>query len=210
MFTVGLTGDVGAGKSTLLRVWRELGAAVISADAIAKRQWDRPEVIGAAIRRWGEGILSDGLPDYAKIAGFAFSDRDEFEFTNALIHPFTMDAIDRELEALGGWVVVEIPLLFESGAAHRFDYIVYATADLSQRVRRNAARGWDDAEIERRERFLMSPEEKMRMSDLVLRNDGDIEEWLKSAHEWGIRFMQMAEAAERSEPNSKQNLQLSH
>lgn len=203
MFTVGLTGDVGAGKSTLLRVWREQGATVISADAIAKKQWDRPEVIGAAIRRWGDCIVSGGLPDYAKIAGFAFSDRDEFEFTNSLIHPFTIDAVDRELSALSGWVVVEIPLLFESGVRHKFDYVVYATADRALRIKRNAVRGWDDAEITRRENFLMNPDEKMKMSDLVLCNDGDIDRWVKTAHECGIRFLRMAEASEHRDVDSK-------
>ena len=207
MFTVGLTGDVGAGKSTLLSVWRELGASVISTDVIAKEQWGRPEVLSAAVRRWGGSIVSGGAPDYAAIADFAFSSREEFEFTNSLIHPLTREAVERELASLRGWVVIEIPLLFEGGLRHLIDCIVYVTAEQTRRIMRNLVRGWDDAEIIRRERFLMSRGDKMKMSNLVLCNNGDMEQWLKTAREWGSIFMQIGQAVEHQGLNPKQNSQ---
>ena len=192
MLRVALTGDVGAGKSTLLREWSTLGASVINTDSIAKEQWSRAEVISAAAARWGDSIITDGEPDYARIAGFAFSDGEEFNFVNSLIHPFTIAEVDRRLASLRGWVVVEVPLLFESGMHHGFDCVVYVTASDSLRVARNTVRGWSGDEIERRERFLMPREDKERLSDIVLNNDGDRDLWLKRAGEWGSLFRRMS------------------
>ncbi|MDR1514319.1 MAG: dephospho-CoA kinase [Synergistaceae bacterium] len=198
MLTVAVTGDVGAGKSHLVNIWASLGASVIDADAAAKAQWSRPEVLNSAVRRWGNGVLRDGAADFREIARCAFSDEDEYRFMNSLIHPGTRADISRAAASLRGLVVLEIPLLFESGGFGWADCIVYVSAPHDQRVRRNAVRGWDEEEIARRERFLSSRDEKMGKSDMVFVNDGDINRWEAKAHEWGLKLTAMASVHELS------------
>lgn len=197
MFVVGLTGDVGAGKSTLVDVWRSLGANVIDADEIAKEQWRRQDVLKSAAARWGAGIVKeDGSADFAAIAGIAFADEAEYAYMNHLIHPGTRAEMGRRVANLRGWIVAEIPLLFEAGRHEWIDYVVYVTAPHERRVRRNTIRGWDEGEIGRRERFLKDSADKQTMSDLVLSNEGDMGSWTQTAERCGCLFLEMAAVCE--------------
>ncbi len=193
MLTVALTGDVGAGKSTVARVWRDMGACVIDADAVAKRQWLRPEVMEQAVARWGDSVRrADGSPDYAAIARHAFQNEEEHAFTNALIHPGARTDLTCAAKAGNGWIVAEIPLLFESGMHDWIDCVAYAAAPIERRIERNAVRGWDAQEILRRERLLLPSAEKQARADFVLFNDGDLEAWKAEARRLGALFLRMS------------------
>ncbi|MDR3321145.1 MAG: dephospho-CoA kinase [Synergistaceae bacterium] len=198
MFAAAVTGDVGAGKSALLRIGASLGAAVISADEVAKSQWSKPGVLAAAVKRWGSAAVRDGAADFAAIARIAFADDEECGFMNALIHPGTMADIRRMVFSSRGLVVAEIPLLFETGVRDWVDYIIYVTAPEGVRINRNAERGWDAGEIARRERFMIDPAEKKKMSDVTLVNDGNLESWERSSRVFCERLMAMATAHELS------------
>lgn len=161
---------------------------MISADDIAKAQWSVPEVRDAAVARWGASIYdAGGRPIFAQIARRAFIDDEEREFMNALIHPRTRAAIDCEIASASGWPVVEYPLYFENGGREWAACVVYAASPLALRASRSAARGLDAAEIARRERGLLPSEQKMRMADFVIANDGSLEEWEAKAREVGAK-----------------------
>lgn len=196
MFTVALTGEVGAGKSSLARVWEAMGANVIDTDRVAKEQWLRPEIMRAASDRWGDGFFKDGVPDYRKIAEMTFRDEEENAFTNGLIHPGAITEVTRMARALRGLLVLEIPLLFESGSFNYMDCIICVTAPDDLKVMRNSARGWSDGEIERRERFMTGTAKKQAMSDMVLYNAGSIEAWRARAEELGALMLKMASVHE--------------
>lgn len=191
MLTVGLTGDVGAGKSTLSRVWEEMGAMVVDADMIARNLWRLPDVQKKAAARWGENFFEGEKKSiFAKIAEKIFSDEEEYEFVSDLLHPLTLENIEKIVKNAEGWVVVEIPLLFECGRPKWMDHVVYASASVEKRTEHNASRGWDAGEIKRREARLMPKEEKISMSDWVLENSGSIEEWKAKARELGEIFLE--------------------
>ena len=191
MLTVGLTGDVGAGKSTLSKVWEDMGAAVIDADRVARDMWQLPDVQKRASERWGSDFFEDDQKSvFAKIAEKIFSDEREYEFVSDLLHPATIAAIEDIVKNADGWVVVEIPLLFECGRPKWMDFVVFASASPEKRVERNASRGWDAAEIKRRESRLMPRDEKIRRSDWVLENSGTKEEWEAKARELGNIFLE--------------------
>ena len=188
---LGLTGDVGAGKSTLCRVWREMGAAVCDSDTIARSMWALPEVQKEAKKRWGKDFFDDEKEALlSKIAGKIFNDEEEYEFATGLIHSFTIKEIKRFIDSARGWTVVEIPLLFECGLEGWFDGIIYAAADLEKRAHQNKKRHWDKEEIVRREKRLMSREKKILSSRWVLENTGSLEDWEKTAFEFGKQFQE--------------------
>ena len=178
MLVSAVTGDVGAGKSTLTAFWRERGASVIDADEIVRVLWTRPEIITAAGFRWGEGIF-DGkgavLP--SRVAARAFADEKEYRWLCDLLHPLVRIEMERRAASLDGWIVAEIPLLFESGPPWWVDVSVYVTAPEEFRSLRNSVRGWNESEIPRRESFLLPSDEKRRRASLIMENSGTLDEF---------------------------------
>lgn len=162
----------------------------MDADELAKRQWDAPEVRRAAEARWGEGFfVGDKREMYSKIAAKIFNDAEEYKFASKIIHKAVYEEIRRVAASHDGWLVLEIPLLFESGHYDWLDYIVYAAAPREKRVERNACRGWDEKEMARREAWFMPRDEKISRSDFVLENSGTMEEWEAKGRELGRLFL---------------------
>ena len=73
------------------------------------------------------------------------------------------------------WAVVEIPMLFEVGRPDWLTSVVFVTAPWEVRVERcRVQRGWDEAELRRREGFFLPSEERMKRSDFVINNAGNL------------------------------------
>jgi dephospho-CoA kinase len=178
MLVSAVTGDVGAGKSTLTGFWRDAGASVVDADEIVRSLWSRPEVVTDAVSRWGSGIMdATGAIIPSRVALRAFGDEEEYRWLCALLHPLVRIEMERRVASMEGWIVAEIPLLFESGPPAWIDVSVYVSAPAENRRDRNSVRGWDDLEIVRRESFLLPPDEKKRRASLVLENSGELDDF---------------------------------
>lgn len=197
MLTAVLTGDVGAGKSTVVSEWRAMGATAISADDIAKTMWSVAEVREAAKARWGAGLFDeDDRPIFRAIADRVYASADDAAFANAMIHPRTRAEMTKIVRSSGGFVVAEIPLVFEAGVPDWADCVVYAAAPLELRAARNVSRGWDEAEIIRREEKLLPSKEKIARSDIVIANDGSLDDWRETARSVGRRLAAASEVCE--------------
>ncbi|GAB6281026.1 MAG: dephospho-CoA kinase [Thermovirga sp.] len=190
MLVVGLTGDVGAGKSTLSSIWGALGAQVIDADAIVADIWKSKDMISLSVGRWGKRILSNcGQPDHAIISGIVFDDDDEYRWICDTLHPRVRAAMSGMVERLDGWLVAEIPLLFENGVPEWIDLTVYIEAPADIRLSRNRYRGWGPDEIMRREHRLMRSAQKRGLADFVVTNDGSFEDLSLKAQCLARRFL---------------------
>ena len=193
MLALALTGDVGAGKSTLARLWGEMGAFVLDADEMVRTLWTRPCILQAALFRWGAEILDEqGKAVPSAIAAKAFADREEYDWICALLHPLVRLEMERSASALEGWVVAEIPLLFEGGVPWWIDGTVYVTAPEAGRRERNVSRGWREDEIPRRESFLLPGSEKRARADLVVGNSSDLETLRKEASRLAEHFRRLS------------------
>ena len=192
MFSVAITGEIGSGKSALAKIWGGMGANVFDLDAISKDQWHRPEIQEAAARRWGEGMFPDGMPDYRKLAGHVFKDIDEYRFAADLIHPGTIIESAKRFHNLRGWVVIEIPLLYEVGWFDLIDYVICVTSTDDLRMERIAPRGWTEREISVRERFMIDSPKKQAMSDIVMCNIGSMEAWKERARAMWALMLRMS------------------
>jgi len=177
-----LTGDVGAGKSTVSGMLESMGWKLIDADKVVAELWRTDGVIDAAVGRWGEGILENGAVAHAKVAKLIFADKAEYDWTMRLLHPLVKKEMRLRVETLkaeGKPVVAEIPMLFEAGVSSWVTFKTFVTASRDIRLKRCAARGWDEAELARRESFFMPSEERMALSDFVICNDGGLDELRK-------------------------------
>lgn len=175
---VGVTGDVGAGKSTVARLMEAAGGVRLDADVVALALWERPDIRKAAVARWGEGILDPtGAIDRRAVAGRIFSNPAEHRWCCDLFHPLVMVDLEHRVAGLSAsqWGVVEIPLLFEVGRPEWLTSVVFVTAPWEVRAERcRVQRGWDEAELRRREGFFLPSEERMKRSDFVINNAGDL------------------------------------
>ncbi|HCL79016.1 MAG TPA: dephospho-CoA kinase [Synergistaceae bacterium] len=193
MLALAVTGDVGAGKSTVAKLWEQAGAALLDADRIVHALWRRGDILRRAVDRWGPHILDErGALIPGKAAEAAFGDEREYRWLCDLLHPPVRIEMERAAASLDGWVVAEIPLLFEGGVPWWIDATVYVTASDSVRLRRNAARGWDDGEIRRREAHLLPRSQKKRLATMVIENDGSLEDLNRRAEVMARDFAAMA------------------
>jgi dephospho-CoA kinase len=175
-----VTGDVGAGKSTVAKLFEALGGILIDADRVVADLWRTEEVSAAAVGRWGKGILDGaGRVVHRAVADriFAESGRAEYDWLSRFLQPRIRKELDRRVGLLGvgEWGVAEIPLLFETGPAPWVTVKVFVTAQRAVRAARCRARGWDEAEMARRESFFMPSEERMALSDHVVHNDAGLD-----------------------------------
>lgn len=170
---VAITGGIGAGKSEALQAFARRGAAVASADEIVHRLLRDDRELQAEIAAELGVELTDASPDErARLAEATFGDPERVARLEALLHPRVareqlawLEQVDAEL------AVVEVPLLYESGAHERFDAVVAITAPREVRARRKRL-----ARLEERERRLLPEDEKVRRADFAYVNDGTLAE----------------------------------
>ncbi len=176
MLIVGLTGGIGAGKSTVANMFAQLGALTIDADQLARAAIE-PGSSGfdEVVAEFSAKILTDGDIDRQKLGKIVFKDADKRKKLEAIIHPRVQEALAQRIKSLspGDVLVYEIPLLVETGAAEKFDYIITVESDIENRLDRLFERGMDEDEAERRIAAQASQAEREAVADRVIVNDGD-------------------------------------
>jgi dephospho-CoA kinase len=168
---------MGAGKSTALKALQELGAQVLSTDAVVHELYGEKEVREAVLERWGEAAAPGGVVDRAAVAAKAFAGGDEErKWLESLLWPLVGARIAGWLEHVRALhpppraAVVEVPLLFEAGMEGGFDATIAVIAEEDTRWERAAGRG--HALVDERAARQLSQEEKARRATFVVHNDG--------------------------------------
>lgn len=178
----GLTGGIGCGKSTASRLLAERGWEVIDTDQIA-RQCLAPGEEGYkyVVDAFGPSILNkEQSIDRSALGRIVFSDECSRKRLNSILHPIIraqwhFRLQQHRLHRPGLPAVVDIPLLFETGAEGAFDRTVCVGCSPAVQQERLAARGWEGEEIRRRIHAQWPLAEKIKHSDLVVWNDGSLE-----------------------------------
>ncbi len=187
MFRVGLTGNVASGKSSVARAWTKLGAAVIDADALARRAVEPGSAGLERVREsFGDEVVRDGQLDRAALRRRVFADDSARRRLEAIVHPEVQRLREAEEARLAeeGWEIVvhDIPLLFELDLADAFDMVVLVDAPAEVRANRLARdRGLTAEEIRGVMRSQMPVAGKRGRADVLIRNDGSREELEKAA-----------------------------
>jgi len=175
MLSIALTGGIGSGKSLAGEFFAELGAIVIDSDQLAREVIERGRPgYDEVVARFGDEILVAGEIDRSKLASIIFSDSAARKDLEAIIHPKVRDAAARIVARAGEDAVVinQIPLLFESNGAKRFDLVITVAATPEIRKARLLARGLKGYEIDARIAAQASEEERASIADFILNNDG--------------------------------------
>ena len=176
MLIVGLTGGIGAGKSTVANMFAQLGALTIDADQLARDAIEQGTTgFDEVVAEFSSSILTDGDIDRQKLGKIVFKEADKRKKLEAIIHPKVQAALATKIKSLspGDILVYEIPLLVETGAADKFDYIITVESDIENRLDRLFERGMDEDEAERRIAAQASQAQREAVADRVIVNDGD-------------------------------------
>ena len=130
MFILGLTGSIGMGKSVTANFFREAGVPVHDSDAVVHRLYEGEAV--APVEAAFPGVAVNGKIDRGKLAERLVGRPEAIKQLEAIVHPLVRAVSDRfvsENEARGARVIVlDIPLLFETGGESRVDAVVVVSA----------------------------------------------------------------------------------
>ena len=182
MLVVGLTGGIGAGKSTVAELFARLGALVIDADQLARMAIERgSDGFADVMLRFGEDVIVNGDIDRKKLAEVVFSDEQARKDLEAIVHPrvqalFAEAVADLDHDDI---LIYEIPLLVETGAAEKFDYVITVESEIELRKERLLKKGLYISQIEKRMASQATEEARTAVADSVIRNDGDEDSLLR-------------------------------
>lgn len=183
ILTIGVTGGIGSGKTTVCKIFEELGAKVIYADELAKNLMTNDENLKRKIIKiFGNEAYIGGKLNRKFIADAIFTDEKKKKELESVVHPAVIKEILSEFKKLAknksvNFVIVEAALIFESGFDNELDYVIVVDADEETKIKRVMERDkCSREEVLKRMRSQMDVRKKRELADILLQNDGDIEE----------------------------------
>jgi dephospho-CoA kinase len=195
--TIGLTGGIASGKSTVSSMFREMGIPVVDADVIARLVVEPgQETYNEIVQSFGEGILyQDRTINREALGSIVFHNDDKRKVLNNIVHPAVRKRMLEEKEQFitsgCSAVVLDIPLLFESGLSYMVDKTIVVYVNYENQLNRLMNRNQlSKTEALTRMQSQMPLEEKKALADEVIDNNGTIQEsklqLQKILHKWSL------------------------
>ncbi|MEN9758596.1 MAG: hypothetical protein RL270_548 [Actinomycetota bacterium] len=176
MLIVALTGGIGSGKTTVGDIFSELGAVVIDSDQLARAVLERgSKGFDLVLAKFGDAILKNGELDRSLLAALVFNDSQKRSELESITHPLIRQSFAEIISSLPreSIVINQIPLLFESKGAYKFDHIITISAPEELRIERLKNRGLGFSDIKKRIEAQASDLERESISNSIIRNDKD-------------------------------------
>ncbi|MBD8005276.1 dephospho-CoA kinase [Bacillus norwichensis] len=182
-FIVGLTGGIASGKSTVSKLLEKRGFAIVDAD-IASRKVVEPgeKAYREIVETFGnEILLEDGSLNRARLGSIVFQNEEQRKILNSIVHPAVRKKMkDWQEEAVKAGkltVILDIPLLYESKLTHLVEKIIVVFVNKETQLKRLMERNaLTEEEALARIASQMSLQEKVKMADAVIDNNGSMEE----------------------------------
>lgn len=205
MLKIGLTGGIGSGKSTAATMFVELGATLIDLDKIS-RDLVKPGMpsLEKISEHFGSDILdSQGGLDRAKLRELIFADKREKDWLENLLHPLIREQQQRLIDsATGPYTLIEIPLLVENQLQHTVDRILVVDVNEQTQLARASERdNRDRSQIAAILASQASREERLKIADDVINNNGAIEELKQRVEDLHGKYLQLAQTMGSQESN---------
>ena len=182
MLKVGLTGGIGSGKTAVSDLFEKAGAPVIDTDIIARQLVDdNPAVLTEIVETFGKDILgAGGELDRKKLAAIVFNDTDKKQVLENILHPRIRSEVLRQVQALSDtqspapYVIIVVPLLFETGFDDIVDITVAIIAEREIRIQRIQKR--DNRTLDEIQAIIdtqTDDETRKKMADEIIENNND-------------------------------------
>ena len=199
---VGLTGGIGSGKSTVAEAFRQLGIETVDADQ-ASRAVVEPGMpaLAAISEHFGADILlPDGNLDRAALRQIVFSDPEQKQWLESLLHPLIREWIAQPLQAAQSpYVILESPLLFETDQVQLVDTTLLVDVPVALQIERACARdGNQPDQIQRIIDAQLPREKKLSQAQLVLDNSLPLDTLVARVEQLHQTFLQLAKARSKT------------
>ena len=180
MITLGLTGSIGMGKSATAAMFRDAGLPVYDADAAVHQIY---EPGGSAVEQLNQafpGVVTDGRVDRTKLRERVLNNPKAMKTLEQIVHPLVgetqIEFRKSAIESGSDMMVLDIPLLFETGGDKRVDFtIVVTTTPDEQKMRVLARPGMTEADFEAILAKQMPDAEKRKRADFIINTRIDLE-----------------------------------
>lgn len=186
---IAITGIIGSGKSTVSQIIRDNGYSVFDADAVNSELLKDPLILSRIENRF-PNAFENGVLVRAKLASEIFNNPDSKSDLENILHPIIRKRMLKDAKNTDLFFA-EIPLLFESGFAKDFDYVICVVASEKTILERMKNRGYNEQATKERIKTQYPVKVKVRKSDLIINNDADydqlkknVEGWLRKADAW--------------------------
>ena len=196
VFRVGLTGGIASGKSTVADYFAELGVPVVDTDLIAREVVSINSPALEEIRTaFGPDVISaDGTLDRAAMRKIVFADDGKRRLLESILHPRIRElAFRRADQASAPYVIIVVPLLFESPMRNAMDRILVLDCSVETQIKRLLAR---DCETEEQANKIIAAQatrdERLSIADDVITNDGDLEATRREVGRLHRRYLALA------------------
>jgi dephospho-CoA kinase len=183
MLKIALTGGIATGKSYVLNRFRQRGVPCLDADELAHGVTAaQTEATAAIAARFGAGVLAaDGSVDRKKLGPIVFADPAARRELEAITHPAVYRAIQaglRAFELMGedAFAIVDVPLLFETGAEKGFDKVIVTTCPPETQLARLIARGLSEDAARQRLAAQWPSDKKAARADFVVHTGGTFDD----------------------------------
>ena len=191
---IGLTGGIGSGKSTVSQYLRELGAVIIDADKVGHEAFKPDtEAWREVVATFGRQILTPGGEvDRKKLGEIVFNNPEALSRLNQIMHPGMYDMMKAQIEEYRRQgvdvVVLEAAVLIEANWASLVDEVWVTVAPEAMVLERIKKRGLKKAQTLARIRSQLPAEERVKHADVVINNDGDLDEMKAKVKELWARL----------------------
>ncbi|AAU24560.1 dephospho-CoA kinase [Bacillus sp. GM2] len=187
---IGLTGGIASGKSTVAQMFQQCGITVVDADVIAKEAVEQGMPAYQKIAEtFGEGVLLEtGDIDRRKLGEIVFANEEKRLQLNAIVHPEVRKMMikqrDEAIRAGERFVVLDIPLLYESGLEHLTDKVIVVWVPMELQLERLMKRNrLNKDEALNRIHAQQSLDEKKKRADAVIDNSGSLKDTEAQLHQ---------------------------
>ena len=202
MLKVGLTGGIGSGKTAVSDLFEKMGAPVIDTDIIARQLVkDDPGVLTEITEVFGKDVLSaDGRLDRKKLASIVFNDNKQKQKLENILHPRIRSEVLRQVKELSHtespahYVIIVVPLLFETGFDDIADVTLAVIAEDAIRIKRIQQR--DTRSLDETQAIIDSQiDDKTRimMADEIIENNNDFNELEQKVRLLHDKFSQLSD-----------------
>ncbi len=173
MRIIGLTGALATGKSTVAAMFKERGAAVIDADAITRKVLTQAIIIKKVAKTFGDGILEKNKINRLQLANIVFTDPLKLKKLTDILYPEALRQVKKQisLNKRKDLIVLDVPLLFESGWDSLVGTTIVVFAKRFQQIKRAQGRlGLSKEDVGRRLRHQMPLTQKCALADILIDN----------------------------------------
>ncbi len=174
---VGLTGGIASGKSEAAKIFASLGAYIIDADVVSRKVTEPGSEGEKVLIREFPFAFENGIFNRRALREYVFNDDSQLAKLNALTHGLILEEISRQIRDIAdGFILVVVPLLFETGFDKTMDCVVCVTSELSVRIARLKTRdNINDSLASQMIANQLSDKEREEKADYIIHNDGDFE-----------------------------------